>query len=251
MPGRSASMPRKIATLPSCSDDVELLLAPRPAGREHDPGEAEQDGGHQEPAQPGVAAGRAGCVARGLGVDAGRRRRHRPGRPRPARAGSRRCRRSGGRGTGRRRRRPRRPRCGIRRGRSAAAPTSRGWRSSDGASSATSATMQVTLSVLPASRLARTSSTAAKSGVPVPRMSSIRSSVSVPQAPSLQTKTRSPTSAGNSKRSGSSWRMPSRALRMRLRCGWVRDCSSVMRPSSMSDCTKVWSWVSWRSSPRR
>ena len=31
---------------------------------------------------------------------------------------------------------------------------------------------------------------------------------------------------------------------MRLRCGWVRDCSSVIRPSSMSDWTKVWSWVS-------
>ena len=52
--------------------------------------------------------------------------------------------------------------------------------------------MQVTLSVLPASRLARTSSTAAKSGVPVPRISAIRSSVSVPHAPSLQRKTRSP-----------------------------------------------------------
>ena len=37
--------------------------------------------------------------------------------------------------------------------------------------------MQVTLSVLPASRLARTSSTAAKSGVPVERMSAIRASV--------------------------------------------------------------------------
>ena len=48
--------------------------------------------------------------------------------------------------------------------------------------------MQVTLSVLPASRLARTSSTAAKSGEPVERMSARRPLSSDPEAPSLQSR---------------------------------------------------------------
>ena len=47
-------------------------------------------------------------------------------------------------------------------------------------------------------------------------------------------------------RSGSASWTPSRALRIRLRCGWTRASSSVIRPSSIRVCTKVWSLVSWR-----
>ena len=47
-----------------------------------------------------------------------------------------------------------------------------------------------------------------------------------------------------------SW-TPSIALRMRLRCGCVRDSSSVIRPSSMRLWTNVWSLVTWRISPSR
>ncbi len=42
---------------------------------------------------------------------------------------------------------------------------------------------------------------------------------------------------------------PSSAFRIRLRWGWVRDSSSVIRPSSIRLWTKVWSWVTWRISP--
>ena len=45
--------------------------------------------------------------------------------------------------------------------------------------------------------------------------------------------------------------MPSMALRMRLRCGCTRDSASVIRPSSIRVCTKVWSLVSWLISPSR
>ena len=48
------------------------------------------------------------------------------------------------------------------------------------------------MSELPASRLARTSSIAANSGLPVARMSASRPSLSTPLAPSLQTSSRSP-----------------------------------------------------------
>ena len=52
-------------------------------------------------------------------------------------------------------------------------------------------------------------------------------------------------------RSGSRSWMPSMARRMRLRCGCTRASSSVIRPSSMRVCTKVWSVVSWLISPWR
>ena len=45
--------------------------------------------------------------------------------------------------------------------------------------------------------------------------------------------------------------MPSMALRMRLRCGCTRASASVIRPSSIRVCTKVWSLVSWLISPSR
>ncbi len=35
------------------------------------------------------------------------------------------------------------------------------------------------------------------------------------------------------------------------RCGWVLASSSVIRPSSTSRCTQVWSWVIWVSEPSR
>ncbi len=53
------------------------------------------------------------------------------------------------------------------------------------------------------------------------------------------------------KRSGSLSLTASIARRIRLRWGWTRASSSVIRPSSISVCTKVWSTVSWRIAPSR
>jgi hypothetical protein len=83
------------------------------------------------------------------------------------------------------------------------------------------------------------------------RMSAIRPSGSTPEAPSLQRRSRSPATSSSMNRSGSASWMPSRALRMRLRWGWTRASSSVIRPSSIRLCTNVWSVVSWEISPSR
>ena len=67
--------------------------------------------------------------------------------------------------------------------------------------------------------------------------------------PSLHSSTRSPSSRSTWNRSGSTSCTLSMALRIRLRCGWVRASASVIRPSSIRVCTNVWSVVSWRSVP--
>ena len=145
----------------------------------------------------------------------------------------------------------------VRRARSAAAPTTHGRLDAaagllDGrvVGSTTSATTQVTLSELPASREARTSSTAALSTDPLPSMSASRSSSSTPR--------RRRCTAASGRRARARRRTgrarcsctPSTARRIRLRCGCVRDSSSVIRPSSIRLCTNVWSLVSCESCRR-
>ena len=165
------------------------MLRPRPERRRPRPSRGRRRRRPRRAAWPrrsgAAGAGRSGPPRGRPGRSGRRTARRRAGRPGPGRA--RRCRPSGDRGRARRcgraaggaRRRRRRP--GPRR---VGGPARRPSR--------TSATTQVTLSVLPASRLARTSSTAAYSGLPVERMSAIRPSSSTPQAPSLQTSSRSP-----------------------------------------------------------
>ena len=152
--------------------DVVLVLGPRPERPRPRPSRGRRPRRRRRAAWP-RRSGAAAAVrsARSPGRRRWRRTaRRRAGRPGPGRA--RRCRRSGARGRARR--------CG----RAAAAarpphrrPGPRARRPARSPASWTSATTQVTLSLLPASRLLRTSSTAAYSGLPVERMSAIRASV--------------------------------------------------------------------------
>ena len=66
------------------------------------------------------------------------------------------------------------------------------------------------------------------------------------EQPSEQSRIRSPAPSSRVNTSGSGSCTPSTARRIRLRCGWTRASSSVIRPSSIRLCTKVWSLVSWR-----
>ena len=138
--------------------DVELLLAPGVRRRPDDPGHAQHGDAGEHPAGEQEAARWPRRVPRLLGVDRVGLDRERHVVGISARTGS---------SSPVSPARWPRNRCGIvgrcdRRLRSAAAPTSIGcWSPGSSSSSTMSATTQVTLSVVPASRLARTSSTAA------------------------------------------------------------------------------------------
>ncbi len=82
-------------------------------------------------------------------------------------------------------------------------------------------------------------------------MSASRPASSTPLAPSLHSSSRSPGWSSITNRSGSRSWVPSMARRMRLRCGCTRASASVIRPSSISVWTNVWSLVSWLISPSR
>ena len=151
------------AVLVRAGADEELPLAPGPRRGHAHPHQADQHGGDEQPPGPDIAlAARAGRSAPPRGRrDRPRWRSRRPRGSRPGSARARRCRPSGARGTCPAM--PAMPRLlRPRRGRSAAAPTSSGaWSAGSSPASTTSATMQVTLSLEPASSAARTSSTAA------------------------------------------------------------------------------------------
>ena len=159
MPGRSAWTPRKIVTDAVLLADVVLVLAPAPARRRR-PARRRP----RSPSRPrtrrsqGWRAAAARRVARGLGVGVDRERH--AGRQVVGDLGGDRLELAGVAGA-----------VAAEERRAAAGPAAqlgggaddhrRGGLGRSSAAGTTSATMQVTLSVLPASRLARTSSTAA------------------------------------------------------------------------------------------
>ena len=118
--------------------------------------------------------------------------------------------------------------------------------------STTSATMQVMLSGPPPLMASSTScrTTSFRSST----LASVRcrvSSLTTPDSPSEQSRYRSPSLASRSDRSGSTSARPSRARSSMDRCGWVATSSGLIRPSSTSVWTSVWSCVIWWNSPSR
>ncbi len=117
--------------------------------------------------------------------------------------------------------------------------------------STTSATMQVMLSGPPPRMASSTSCRTASSGSgTVARVRCSVSSLTTPDSPSEHSRYRSPACASSIDRSGSASEVPSRARSSSDRCGWVAASSGLIRPSSTSDWTRVWSWViCWNSPP--
>ncbi len=92
--------------------------------------------------------------------------------------------------------------------------------------------------------IASSSSTSANS-------SASTSSSTKPQSPSLQNNSRSPVCSSSSVRSASLAGCPFSTLSNSERCGWTAASSSLILPSSISDCTHEWSWVSRSNRPSR
>ena len=246
MPGRSAWTPRKIATSSPSFGDVVLVLAPPVAGDADHRGEQRE---HERRTAirrtQREAARRLRGVAQLLGVDVAVVRLG----PRPARA--RRCRRRG---------RPRPAESAVAAGASAAAPTIIGPVTAERWSRRRRRVVVDDVGhhdgdVVGAAGLEGRRGPAHDGDVgrvPSPRMSGELVVVEArPEQPSEQSRSRSPGASSRVKTSGSGSWTPSTARRIRLRCGWIRASSSVIRPSSIRLCTKVWSLVSCDSVPSR